>query len=43
MWRMYLAGSIAAFVVGNLQLFQIVFARETNNAMAWTRRHIYPA
>jgi cyclopropane-fatty-acyl-phospholipid synthase len=26
MWRLYLAGSIAAFRVGGLQLFQIVFA-----------------
>jgi cyclopropane-fatty-acyl-phospholipid synthase len=43
MWRMYLAGSLAAFLVGSLQLFQIVFAREANNEIAWTRRHMYPA
>jgi cyclopropane-fatty-acyl-phospholipid synthase len=43
MWRMYLAGSIAAFLVGSLQLFQIVFAREPNNDIPWTRRHMYPA
>ena len=27
-WRLYLAGSIAAFNVGELQLFQVVFSRE---------------
>ena len=27
MWRLYLAGSIAAFTTGTLQLFQVVFAR----------------
>ncbi len=43
MWRMYLAGSIAAFLVGSLQLFQIVFARERNNEIPWTRRFMYPA
>jgi cyclopropane-fatty-acyl-phospholipid synthase len=41
MWRMYLAGSIATFKVGGLQLFQVVFARETNNEVPWTRRHLY--
>jgi cyclopropane-fatty-acyl-phospholipid synthase len=43
MWRMYLAGSVAAFKTGALQLFQIVFARESNNDVPWTRRHMYPA
>jgi cyclopropane-fatty-acyl-phospholipid synthase len=41
MWRMYLAGSIATFMVGGLQLFQLVFARETNNDIPMTREHIY--
>ena len=27
MWRLYLLGSQAAFTVGELQLFQVVFAR----------------
>ena len=27
MWRMYLAGSVAAFECGSLQLFQVLFAR----------------
>jgi cyclopropane-fatty-acyl-phospholipid synthase len=43
MWRMYLAGSVAAFKTGALQLFQIVFTRELNNDVPWTRRHMYPA
>lgn len=40
-WRLYLAGSIAAFEVGELQLYQVVFARNSNNAIAWTREHVY--
>lgn len=40
-WRLYLAGSIAAFAVGCLQLFQVVFARDTNNDISWTREHQY--
>jgi cyclopropane-fatty-acyl-phospholipid synthase len=41
MWRMYLAGSIATFKIGGLQLFQLVFARESNNDIPWTRAHLY--
>ena len=41
-WRLYLAGSIAAFNVGELQLFQVVFSREQNNQLAWSRAHLYP-
>ena len=33
MWRLYLAGSIAAFEGGSLQLFQVVFARGKVNDM----------
>jgi cyclopropane-fatty-acyl-phospholipid synthase len=36
-WRMYLAGSKAAFTTGTMQLFQIVFARGTSSAIPWTR------
>ena len=36
-WRLYLAGSQAAFNTGCMQLFQVVFAREGNNAIPWTR------
>lgn len=41
-WRLYLAGSIAAFAVGSLQLFQMVFARGTDNSISMTREHQYP-
>jgi cyclopropane-fatty-acyl-phospholipid synthase len=40
-WRLYLAGSIAAFLAGSLQLFQIVFARSTCNRIPWTRAFLY--
>lgn len=40
-WRLYLAGSIASFLSGNLQLFQVVFARELDNTVPWTREHLY--
>jgi cyclopropane-fatty-acyl-phospholipid synthase len=36
-WRLYLAGSEAAFTTGAMQLFQVVFARGTSNAIPWTR------
>jgi cyclopropane-fatty-acyl-phospholipid synthase len=41
MWRLYLAGSAAAFLAGSLQLFQVTFTRAANNALPWTRDHIY--
>ena len=40
-WRLYLAGSQAAFLAGGLQLFQVVFTRERNNELAATRHHLY--
>jgi cyclopropane-fatty-acyl-phospholipid synthase len=42
MWRMYLTASIVAFQAGSLQLFQVLFARELNNDISWTRKHLYP-
>ncbi len=36
-WRLYLAGSQAAFAAGSLQLFQVVFARGGDNLIPWTR------
>jgi len=36
-WRLYLCGAIANFSVGNLQLFQVLFARSANNRIPWTR------
>ena len=40
-WRLYLAGSIASFTTGSLQLFQISFAREQDNDVPWTRAELY--
>lgn len=40
-WRLYLAGSIAAFRVGSLQLFQIGFAGSECRRIPWTRAHLY--
>jgi cyclopropane-fatty-acyl-phospholipid synthase len=42
-WRLYLAGSITAFLRGNLQLFQVVYSRAGMNKIPRTREHIYPA
>ncbi|MFO1410508.1 MAG: cyclopropane-fatty-acyl-phospholipid synthase family protein [Steroidobacteraceae bacterium] len=42
MWRLYLAGSIAGFTTGTLQLFQVVFAPSNNNDVPATRAHLYP-
>jgi cyclopropane-fatty-acyl-phospholipid synthase len=41
MWRLYLAGSQAAFSTGTLQLFQVVFAPGESNDVPWTRAHLY--
>jgi len=41
MWRLYLAGSIAAFATGSLQLFQVLFAPGESNDVPWTRAHLY--
>ncbi|MFO1318844.1 MAG: class I SAM-dependent methyltransferase [Burkholderiales bacterium] len=43
MWRLYLAGSKASFLSGALQLFQIVFARGTDNTVPLSRQHTYKA
>ena len=40
-WRLYLAGSIAAFRVGNLELFQVVFAGSRCQKIPWTRAGLY--
>ena len=39
MWRLYLAGSIAGFRVGTLQLFQLVFAGRACKSQPLTRAH----
>ncbi|QKT02946.1 class I SAM-dependent methyltransferase [Ectothiorhodospiraceae bacterium 2226] len=40
-WRLYLVGSAAAFASGELQLFQVAFARAHDNEVPATRRHVY--
>jgi cyclopropane-fatty-acyl-phospholipid synthase len=40
-WRLYLAGSIASFRVGTLQLFQATFAPAENKELPWNRRYQY--
>jgi cyclopropane-fatty-acyl-phospholipid synthase len=42
-WRLYLAGSQAAFESGSLQLFQVLFARGCDNRIPWTRPGRSPA
>ena len=39
-WRLYLAGSQAAFNAGCMQVFQVVFARGGSNAIPWTRTDV---
>ena len=39
-WRLYLAGSLAAFNTGRLQIFQVLFARGASNDVPWTREHL---
>jgi cyclopropane-fatty-acyl-phospholipid synthase len=41
MWRLYLAGSVAGFTTGSLQLFQVVFAPGESNDVPLTRAHLY--
>lgn len=40
-WRLYLSGSCAAFNSGQLQLFQVLFARAGNSDQPLTRAHLY--
>ncbi|HYM07359.1 MAG TPA: cyclopropane-fatty-acyl-phospholipid synthase family protein [Terriglobales bacterium] len=40
-WRLYLAGSTAAFRVGTLQLFQVAFAGPACRQIPWTRAYLY--
>jgi cyclopropane-fatty-acyl-phospholipid synthase len=40
-WRLYLAGAVAGFRVGTLQLFQVVFARPACQKISGTRAHLY--
>jgi len=40
-WRLYLAGSSAAFQSGTLQLYQVLFAPRGNNNVPWSRNYLY--
>ena len=40
-WRLYLAGCAASFIAGSTQLFQVVFAHQSNNRMPYTRGELY--
>jgi cyclopropane-fatty-acyl-phospholipid synthase len=40
-WRLYLAGSLAAFRTGELQLYQVLFTRDSCNDVPRTRAHHY--
>jgi cyclopropane-fatty-acyl-phospholipid synthase len=43
MWRLYLAGSVAGFETGTLQLFQVLFTTRENNHIPLTRHYQYSA
>jgi cyclopropane-fatty-acyl-phospholipid synthase len=40
-WRLYLAGSVASFSTGWLQLYQVLFRRPHNNDIPWSRAYMY--
>lgn len=40
-YRFYLAGSIAVFLTGDMQLFQVSFVHAGNNQIPWSRDHLY--
>ncbi|MGH8659258.1 MAG: class I SAM-dependent methyltransferase [Gammaproteobacteria bacterium] len=40
-WRLYLAGSIASFSAGWLQLYQVLFHRAHDNDLPWSRDYMY--
>ncbi len=42
-WGLYLHGSLAAFNVGELHLFQVVFGHAENNDIPRSRHHVYDA
>jgi cyclopropane-fatty-acyl-phospholipid synthase len=40
-WKLYLAGSLASFRIGHLQLFQVAFVGSACQRIPWTRAHLY--
>ena len=40
-WALYLAGTQASFEASTIELFQVVYTRIGNDAIPWTRAHVY--
>ncbi|UCE90450.1 MAG: class I SAM-dependent methyltransferase, partial [Pseudomonadota bacterium] len=40
-WRLYLAGSQAAFLSNQLQLYQVLFTGPAADDLPWSRKHLY--
>lgn len=40
-WELYLAGTAASFESATCHLYQVVFSRAANDAIPWTRAHLY--
>ncbi len=40
-WELYLAGTVASFEASTIELFQVLFTRAGNDAIPWTRAHVY--
>lgn len=40
-WHLYLAGTVSAFRAATMCLYQVVFSRAANDAIPWTRAHVY--
>jgi cyclopropane-fatty-acyl-phospholipid synthase len=40
-WHLYLAGAVAAFEIGSLTLYQVLFTRAANDRIPWTRAHLH--
>jgi cyclopropane-fatty-acyl-phospholipid synthase len=42
-WRLYLAASLASFRSGSCQLYQVLFARQDDERLPWTREWMHRA
>ena len=40
-WHFYLAGTVASFETASMCLYQVLFTRATNDAIPWSRAHVY--
>ena len=41
MWRLYLNASAASFNCGNITVYEILFTKNANNDLPWTREYMY--